>query len=118
MGLTFQLLLDNSLISLTIEGEQEIIRETSHKLYQVLDLPTKPWEYDSNNANTQLTWTEVLDKSCEWAKGTINVDQAARRITETVNGDIGLKYEKSDGRNMFNSASTFNCSNFLIEIKF
>lgn len=57
---------------------------TQHKTYIVLDTPAGPWTQGAGN-DTQLPWTDALDKACLWALGTQTKDGAAAAITRAVN---------------------------------
>jgi hypothetical protein len=57
---------------------------TQHRIYTVLDTPAGPWTQGSGN-NTQLPWTDALDKACAWAAGTTTKDEAAAAVTRAVN---------------------------------
>lgn len=59
---------------------------TRHRIYVVLDTPTAPWEQGADLTNTQLPWTDMLDRACYWALGAKTTDEAARKVTEAVFG--------------------------------
>jgi len=58
---------------------------TQHRTYVILDLPNGPWQQDAAGNNTQLPWTDALDKACLWALGALTKDEAAALITVAVN---------------------------------
>jgi hypothetical protein len=58
---------------------------TQHKIYVILDMPNGPWNQNSASNNTQLPWTDALDKACIWALGVKTKDEAAERITKAIN---------------------------------
>lgn len=58
---------------------------THHKIYVVLDIPNGPWQQVAAGNNTQLPWTDALDKACLWALGATTKDAASERITKAVN---------------------------------
>ena len=57
---------------------------TQHKVYLVLDMPNGPWTQGVGN-DTQLPWTDALDKACTWALGRTTADDVAAAITRAVN---------------------------------
>lgn len=57
---------------------------TQHKIYTVLDTPAGPWSQGAGN-DTQLPWTDALEKACLWALGAQTKDEVAERITRAVN---------------------------------
>lgn len=96
---------------------------TWHRVYTVLDRPTLPWtEQPFSAANTQLPWTDVLDFSCTWAAGVLNVRDAAERITATI-FDLGaglLEYGCPIGAiEMYANTllNGFDCSAFLERLR-
>lgn len=58
---------------------------THHTTYVVLDIPQGPWQQSPFAGNTQLPWTDALDKACLWALGAMTKDEAAERITIGIN---------------------------------
>ncbi len=65
---------------------------TQHKIYLILDLPNGPWDQSSAANNTQLPWTDALDKACLWALGAKTKDEAAAKITLAINGQPNQTY--------------------------
>jgi hypothetical protein len=65
---------------------------TQHKIYLVLDIPNGPWDQSPAGNNTQLPWTDALDKACLWALGAKSKDEAAAKITEAINGHPNQSY--------------------------
>ncbi len=58
---------------------------TRHRFYTVLDIPSGPWEQAPfGSANTQMPWTEILDRACRWAHGAASADLAAALVTRSV----------------------------------
>ena len=57
---------------------------TQHKIYLVLGMPAAPWTQGTGN-DTQLPWTDALDKACLWALGATTADDAVAAITRAVN---------------------------------
>ena len=86
--------------------------KTEHKIYVVLETPKLPWKQDGFPTNNQLPWAEALEKSCTWAEGSMDIDDAAKKITQTVNSDLGLKYDIVSGGSAY-SDSDFDCTLFL-----
>lgn len=67
------------------QGNQWVTFDTTqHKIYTILDLPAGPWTQGSGN-DTQLPWTDALDKACAWALGATTKAEAAAKITKAVN---------------------------------
>ena len=62
--------------------------KTRHRIYTVLKEPMMPWR-QSPYPDTQNPWSEVLDFSSEWARGTNSLDGAAAAITTKVNLPMG-----------------------------
>jgi len=70
---------------------------TRHRIYTVLKEPVAPWK-QSPYPDTQNPSSEVLDFSCEWARGTNSLDAAAAAITTKVNLPVGeFEYDNSMG---------------------
>ena len=65
---------------------------TQHKIYVILDVPNGPWNQNVVVNNTQLPWTDALDKACLWALGAKTKDEAAERITKAVNTQPNQSY--------------------------
>jgi hypothetical protein len=57
---------------------------SQHRVYTVLDTPAGPWTQGGGN-DTQLPWTDALDKACAWAAGATTKAAAAAAITRAVN---------------------------------
>lgn len=99
------------------------IRFTEHLIYTVLDLPTKPWvQQPFVPENTQLPWSEVLEAACNWASGALTREDAARRITESVNtlGDGVFEYGcVTGGAEIYSSTpyKSFDCTAFLERLR-
>ena len=64
---------------------------TQHRTYLVLAIPNGPWEQSPGN-NTQLPWTDALDKACLWALGAKIMDDAAAKVTLAINGQPNQSY--------------------------
>lgn len=96
---------------------------TTHRIYTVLAMPTRPWQPDSSvSSNTQQPWTEVLDYACRWAASATSVPQAAKLVTEQVNGlGSGLVHydNPQSGSTGFtiDSPPSFDCGDFLLLLR-
>ncbi len=67
-------------------GSWQDFETTRHRVYLVLETPGPPWQQTPyNSSNTQLPWTEALDKACLWASGAATKDEAAAKITSAIN---------------------------------
>src|SRR5271169_1653623 len=89
---------------------------TRHRVYVVLDLPLDPWEQGPyNSGNTQLPWTDVLDRACRWARGATSRDMAAALVTQKVYalGPSIITYDCPGGGSSNYSAGNFDCTAFL-----
>ena len=83
------------------------IEKSEHQIYVLVDAPEEPWKREP-------PWVEVLDFSCDWARGARDDDDAASRITRAV-------YNLGEGRNKrvyYNRTAsyafnTFDCAGFL-----
>jgi hypothetical protein len=93
----------------------QTIATTVHKVYTVLQTPTRPWLQQPFIAeNTQLPWADVLEVACRWAEGTTDVRDAAERITEGLYGLGGsLEYGCAVGARTMYADPYFNCTAFL-----
>lgn len=85
---------------------------TQHRIYVVLDLPAGPWTQGAGN-DTQLPWTDALDKACLWAIGAKTKDEAAAAITQAVNSVPLQSYTPAT---IFGFA-TYNLSSYLNQLK-
>jgi hypothetical protein len=74
------------------KGSWHDFDSTQHKIYLVLDMPNGPWNQNTAGNNTQLPWTDALDKACLWALGAKTKDEAAERITIAVNTQPNQSY--------------------------
>jgi hypothetical protein len=89
---------------------------SEHRIYVLLEVPKAPWQQSPySSANTQLPWTDVLDRACSWAFGATSRDQAAERVTQSVYG-LGPSIVEYDcpgyGFSHYSSGS-FSCAAFL-----
>ena len=74
----------------------EPLATTRHRIYIVLEEPKLPWR-QLPAADTQVPWTEALDRACVWAAGQHNQIDAAAAITKQVNANLGLVYDNASG---------------------
>jgi hypothetical protein len=81
---------------------------TQHRIYTVLDTPAGPWTQGAGN-DTQLPWTDALDKACAWAAGATTRDAAAAAITRAVNTQPTQSYTPAT---LF-GFSTYHLSSYL-----
>jgi hypothetical protein len=93
---------------------------TRHRIYTLLDVPTAPWQQAPYAAgNTQLPWTEALDRACTWAFGAATHLDAARGVTRELNqlGPTLISYDCPGGGSSHYSAGSFDCSAFLERLR-
>jgi hypothetical protein len=74
------------------KGSWQDFDATQHKVYLVVDMPSGPWDQSPAGNNTQLPWTDALDKACLWALGAKTKDEAAERVTIAVNTQPNQSY--------------------------
>ena len=87
-----------------------------HRVYVLLEVPKAPWQQTPYNAtNTQLPWTEVLDRACMWAFGATSRDAAAARVTRSVYelGPSVVQYDCPGNGYSNYSDGVFSCAAFL-----
>lgn len=94
---------------------------TTHRIYSVVRVPTKPWLQDPPGiSNTQLPWVEVLKHACDWASGTQDADTAAERVAHSVNG-LGTRIIHFDNCNFasshYSNKDNFDCTAFLSRLR-
>jgi hypothetical protein len=86
---------------------------TSHRIYTVLKVPTCPWMQEPfDTDNTQLPWTDVLERACLWAASAKDPDEAATLITHNVY-NLGTTNLVTYSGSPFYSDPTFDCTKFL-----
>ena len=69
------------------------IGTTEHRIFVVLDVPNEPWNQTPVAAsNAQLPWVDALEKACMWALGAQDADQAAEKITKSINTRPNQEY--------------------------
>lgn len=89
---------------------------SDHRIYVLLEVPKAPWQQSPyTSANTQLPWTDVLDRACVWAFGATTRDQAAEKVTRNVYG-LGpsiVEYDCPNGGSSWYSSGSFSCTAFL-----
>jgi len=75
-------------------GAWQPITDTHHTIYTVLRTPTRPWLQTPFVAeNTQLPWTDALDRACIWADNAVDLGDASQRITRAINNLGGRFFE-------------------------
>jgi len=87
-----------------------------HRIYVLLEVPKDPWQQAPYVAsNTQLPWTDVLDKACNWAFLAKDRDDAAARITQNVYnlGNSVVTYDCPGGGASHYASPNFDCTAFL-----
>lgn len=92
------------------------IATTRHRIYVLLDTPTAPWQQTPySSANTQLPWTEALDRACAWALLATDRDEAAAKVTRAVYslGPSLVEYDCPHGGASFYAVGSFDCTAFL-----
>jgi len=91
--------------------------ETSrHRIYVLLETPQAPWQQTPYGAsNTQLPWTDVLDRACNWAFLTTDRDGAAAAVTRQVYdlGNSVVTYDCPGGGATHYANPNFDCTAFL-----
>jgi hypothetical protein len=89
---------------------------SEHRIYVLLEVPKAPWQQTPNLPNnTQLPWTDVLDRACIWAFAATSRDAAAEKVTQSVYG-LGpsiVEYDCPGGGSSWYSSGSFKCSAFL-----
>lgn len=100
-------------------GSWKDIETSYHRIYVLLETPNDPWQqvpYDASN--TQLPWTDVLDRACAWAFMASDRDQAAAAITRNVYnlGNSVITYDCPGGGGTRYASPNFDCTAFLERI--
>lgn len=100
-------------------GSWADIETSRHRIYVLLETPNAPWQqipYDESN--TQLPWTDVLDRACNWAFMASDRDQAAAGITQNVYnlGNSVITYDCPGGGGTRYASPNFDCTAFLERI--
>ena len=102
-------------------GDDEAARRmttTRHRVYVVLKEPEGPWEQTLFPANIQNPWADVLEYSCDWARGTTTVDNAATMITRKVNEPAGnVKYDRASGASYYTRGDWFLCTAYIAQLR-
>lgn len=89
---------------------------TRHRIYVLLAVPTPPWQqFPYISSNTQLPWTDVLDRACAWGVLALDRDQAAGKITQSVYslGPSIITYDCPGGGSTHYAYGAFDCTAFL-----
>lgn len=92
------------------------IATTRHRIYVLLDTPTAPWQQNPySSGNTQLPWTEALDRACAWGLLASDRDEAAAKVTRAVYslGPSIVEYDCPHGGASFYATGSFDCTAFL-----
>jgi hypothetical protein len=100
-------------------GSWTDFERTNHRIYVLLEVPKAPWQQVPYSAsNTQLPWTDVLDRACHWASFSVDRDSAAARITANVYklGESVIEYDCPGGGGSQYSYPVFDCTAFLERI--
>lgn len=74
---------------------------SNHRIFTVLEIPTKPWIQSADPRRSQLPWVDALEYSCAWAAGKTTSGDVLKAVTEKVNGAIGLKYDTTQGASVY-----------------
>jgi hypothetical protein len=91
---------------------------TRHRVYVVLKEPQGPWQQTLFPANIQNPWADVLEYSCEWARGTTTVDNAATMITRKVNEPAGnVRYDRQSGASYYTRGNWFLCTAYIAQLR-
>lgn len=89
---------------------------SEHRIYVLLEVPRAPWQQSPYlPTNTQLPWTDVLDRACVWAFAATTRDAAAEKVTQSVYG-LGpsvVEYDCPGNGFSWYSSGQFSCSAFL-----
>lgn len=98
-------------------GAWNTMASTQHRVYIILNTPTRPWEQTSVRSNQQLPWTDMLDYACTWGNGAKSADQILHLVTLKVNSGINLTYDTTSGSSFYTGPnggiSRFLCGLFL-----
>ncbi|MBV8131987.1 MAG: hypothetical protein JO282_05670, partial [Alphaproteobacteria bacterium] len=93
---------------------------TRHRFYTILDIPGGPWEQAPfGPANSQMPWTEILDRACHWALGAASADMAAALVTRSVYalGRTIVTYDCPGGGSSHYSLPDFDGTAFLDRLR-
>ena len=93
---------------------------TNHRIYVLLEVPHAPWQQAPYaDTNTQLPWTDVLDRACTWAMFATDRDTAAAKITAAVYnlGNSVVTYDCPGGGASHYAYPSFDCTGFLERIR-
>lgn len=97
----------------------EEVQISRHVIYTVLGVPTLPWrQLPFDASNTQLPWTDALDRACVWATSARDRREATSQITRSVYklGQGLLEYGCAVGAGAAYSFPYFNLSAFLARL--
>jgi len=90
-----------------------------HRIYILLEMPHAPWQQTPYaSSNTQLLWTDVLDRACNWAIFATDREGAAAAITREVYalGNSVVTYDCPGGGATHYAHPNFDCTGFLDRI--
>jgi hypothetical protein len=98
-------------------GAWQNFAQTTQQVYVVMDEPKAPWSTSNLVNDTQLPWTDVLEKACIWAPNTVTPVAVATGVTANVYNNLGLAYETSSGAARYVDYTVdpneFECTQFL-----
>jgi hypothetical protein len=98
-------------------GAWQTFAQTTQRVYVVTDEPNAPWSTSNNVNDTQLPWTDVLEKACAWAANTVTPVDVATAVTTNVYTNLGLAYETGSGAARYVDygvdPNEFECTQFL-----
>ena len=92
---------------------------STHRIYVLLEVPNAPWQQAPyTDSNTQLPWTDVLDRACAWAMLATDRDTAAAKVTSAVYnlGNSVITYDCPGGGASHYAHPNFDCTAFLQRI--
>jgi hypothetical protein len=102
-----------------VGGPWQDFDTSSHRIYVLLETPSAPWQQAPYaSSNTQLPWTDVLDRACAWAILATDRDKAAAQITRQVYdlGNSVIIYDCPGGGGTRYAYPNFDCTAFLERI--
>jgi hypothetical protein len=92
-------------------------QRTNHVIYTLLGLPRPPWGPHDDPRDFENPWTDVLDKSCDWADGARDTTEAAIRITTKLHEQAPQKLmyaqNEADSSLLFGGTDRFDCTKLL-----
>lgn len=97
----------------------QTMMDCEHPVYIVPDDPFKPWTTGEEEGASELRrpWTQVLDYTTEWARGTCSAREIAVAVVEKINQASGLKYDRHQGADHFiDDEVNFRLTRFLKQL--